>query len=178
MDQVILSTLIAVGVCWYNNKVIKENLKEQLSASASKTYKELITAERIEWINSLRESMADYLSNSYYIDSFYSVYPDQMKKSIVDNPIYKEVIKEAFLIKIKLNPKQLEHNEVIKILDNMQGILIDFFDGKINESTFNDYEDELPKFEKACINLLKKEWEQIKKEANPEQLSVEKEINS
>lgn len=182
MWQVFLSAVIAVGVCLYNNKVIRDNLREQISANSLKTYKELITTERIKWINSLRESMADYLSKAYYFDSLYTAYFHKDLPSIVDDPVYKDLSKASFLIQLKLNPKDKKHKKLNDSLIKMDGILIDFFTPSLEkdkkESYLSEYEAEFPALKEACIDLLKEEWEKVKKEVGLEEIGIEKNRDS
>ena len=51
----------------------------------------------------------------------------------------------------------------------MDGLLVEFFhEGVKSEQWISDYENCIPELAKACNQLIKNEWEYVKKEAKPE----------
>lgn len=160
----VVAGLVAIVVCYFNN-----------SQSISKIYKELIAAERIKWLNSLRECMADYLAKSYYILGLRDQ-PAQQKDVLMKNKLSAEITQLAFLIKLRLNPHDRNHKtlaESLTGLDELTHRLLD--NGENGEAMFALYERKIAELSFICQEVLKEAWENIKLEAKPKEADASKE---
>lgn len=173
--------IVAIIVCainnWYANKKINidqknffktleannEKLQADLYAQSSKTYKELITTERIKWINALRESMAELLSRYQEIVLLKAKIGEEPTTQLINDHLEKirELIKYEYLVKLRLNPNEMKFLEQLSLVS-----------GKvINASTQDalcDADKHVQYFVDLCQKLLKKEWDFVKNEAKPD----------
>jgi len=180
---------VAIVVCYINNRQAKESLARTLDANekklkadmhsqSSKTYKELVTAERIKWLNLLRESMAEYMSQTYILLNL-SVNRDFLsgeskqaanriffQKQIEHN--YKS-INASFLVQLRLNPNQDNHKKLIEYMNELDQKVVKYLKADSeNESLSLSFcvREEVEVFAIKCQELLKEEWDHVKKEAS------------
>ncbi|MCG9559869.1 hypothetical protein [Vibrio kanaloae] len=116
------------------------------------SYINSVTAERVKWINILRENVSKYTGLTYHwVVS--EIDPDSKES--------KEIIRELdqlnMLIRLQINPKEDLGKKVIAHLD------------KIPDLTHKSYEAELKsklhEMVKDVQELLKEEWDKVKDEA-------------
>lgn len=164
MDSTLVSTVISTVISSLIAFIVA---KEKSRAESSKTYKELVTSERIKWLNSLRESIAEYLAKSYYIYSYKSI-NNHDGTSFYNKAISQELYKLSYLVMLRLNHNQENHKRLIEKLNDLNGVLIDFLDGgEVSEEVLQEHEVAIEQFTKACQEVLKTEWDFVKKEATP-----------
>ena len=97
---VVISGIVALAVWYFTNQaLVKKNRNDRLS-QFSKTYKELITSERIKLFNLSRESMAEYLAKAFFVAKKAGSNEDGK-----DN-LYSEFLKAGYLITLLLNQPQ------------------------------------------------------------------------
>lgn len=173
---VILTFLVGV----YNIYTIRKNLK-------STKYIETITTERIKWLNILRDEISDLISIIFEsltffhneIKSIEEQNPNEDKISEINynyskhyfdtntsnfllfkNKIeYAEIIKKLYILKLRFNP-----NEDIETLSYIQ-YFIDFYNKENkSEKDIGEAKNKIDLFVKNIQQLLKNEWEKVKKE--------------
>ena len=152
-------------------KVQRENFEEQrrqfeitLQNQQSKTYKELITSERIKWFNGLRENIVDVVKNISELNMLIAIHDAKVieEKMFFDQYPNKlvEIKYKATLIKLKLNPNEKQYINALDFVLTMPDLII-------NHKEYEDqYREYLMKFENASQIFLKTKWEKIKNEAN------------
>lgn len=181
----VLAGIVAIIVCainnWYAKKKIdndqinflktleanSEKLTADLYAQSSKTYKELITTERIKWVNALRESMAELLSRYQEIGLLkIQIAEEERTQNMVINHTDKirEIGKYEFLVKLRLNPKEKE------FLEQLETVSKKVVGARTLESLVAA-DNAVQEFSNSCQILLKKEWDHIKEEAKPIKIS-------
>lgn len=148
-------------ISMYNNKILRENLKKQLAANSLKTYKEIIAAEGIRRINSLRDYIADYISNSYNLITMQS---QDLDKPIGEDKATKvamrELSKSAHLIQLYLDSREERYKVVLNKLSRLQlyeNVFFGYDDNHDIEGELNDYDREIHDFCKNCQALLNDE---------------------
>lgn len=186
----IMAGLAAIIVCfinyWISNKKIKadketfyKKLQVDIVSQSSKTYKELITSQRIVWLNLLRESMAEYMSRTYLLlslkanKSFLCGETQQVdfEDAFVQKQFdpYYEAVKASFLIQLRLNPKQDNHKKLVKDMNDLDQKVAKYLQGEEESLSLSDISIEVQEFAISCQELLKKEWEFVKIEAKPKE---------
>lgn len=157
---VVISGMAALAVWYFTNQaLVKKNQSDRVSQFA-KTYKELITSERIKLFNLSRESMAEYLAKAFFV----------AKKAGSNeggkDHLYSEFLKAGYLITLLLN--QPKHEKLLAEMDKLNHnlgdlILLD----KVDDSHFKETIGVITAFSQSCQTLLKDEWRFIEIEANP-----------
>ena len=157
---VIISGMVALTVWYFTNQaLVKKNQSDRLS-QFSKTYKELITSERIKLFNLSRESMAEYLAKAFFVAKKAGSNEDGK-----DN-LYSEFLKAGYLITLLLN--EPKHEKLLAEMDKLNHNLGDLILLKnVDEVHFKDTISVLTAFARSCQVLLKDEWRYIENEANP-----------
>ena len=118
-----------------------------------------VTAERVKWINHLRENISNFCGLTHYW-----VHTDLSKEEA--NATLKEIDRLRIYIKLQLNPNDPSDKDLIRIID------------MIPDYTDNSQTEKLKKLTGAAIvstqNLLKEEWNQVKKEAKKGEITIKK----
>lgn len=168
-----------------------KKIRADILTQSSKTYKELITTERISWIGLLRESMTIYIANAekllilgcldtndYPINADKEIYSNQnfikwnsdFKKN--NASVFCEFKRAEALIQLRLNPFQENHKILVSEMHNLTAMIED----KLFIGNKEDIAKDINHFRKCCQELLKSEWEHSKDEAKKNLLTIE-EIN-
>lgn len=158
-----------------------DNFKNQLRIEREKTYKELITKERLIWIGKLREDLTEYITivncligrrSKFLIEKKGNITPEEnfdFYLNIEDD--FNRLVKKAYAIQFRLNPKKkyLEINEVdhIKFRDDMIDLIKILKQGLRDspDKSLEHIQTKLNEFSFQCQELLKYEWEHAKNEA-------------
>lgn len=148
----IVAGLVAFIVCHFNSSPV-----------SSTAYKELIAAERIKRLNSLRQCMVDYLAKSYYI---LNLKYDSEKDYLGTEQNSAEVAQLSFLLKLVLNPQQKAHQALVAKLSELDELAPKLLSmAEDIESLFALYEYKIVEFSKMCQDVLRDEWDIIKPDA-------------
>jgi hypothetical protein len=192
MEPVVISSGVTVIACiitgwisYLNTKKTIENNNEKIKvdilSQSSKTYKELITAERIKWLNEIRLLMAECISKANMIMVLRLV-KNTISGECKDTNSFKDETNDFFeinaqnlrdfftacyLIQFRLNPYQEDHGKIlshISKLENYMGALIG--GGSLfKQEEFDVIGKEIEDMAASCQKLLKSEWELAKREA-------------
>lgn len=150
--------IIASGVAGILSLIaVTISLYVQYYTSRKTTFINTVTSERVRWMGELRDNTSRLCSIAF---------------SLVDNPystnredLAKELNRVAVQIKLLLNPD--EHLNIIKSLESI-----------INSTSFQNLSDNmLNNFVASIQEMLKDEWEKIKKEAREGELPKKSIIN-
>lgn len=116
------------------------------------TYINSVTAERVKWINALRENVSKYAGLTYNW-----VISDVEEGSDESKEILKEIDQLRILIQLQINPKEKLGGKIIFWIDT------------ISSHTHESQKGELKKDLKGMVTdvqeLLKIEWDKVKDEA-------------
>jgi len=114
-------------------------------------YLNIVTSERLKWINALRENISEFLGLAYN----WNLKPDKTRND------YEKITKRADelrnLIRLQLNPDEV----LTKIIDDCIDKVLKLTD-TWNVDDFNSAINEIVKYSRI---LLKQEWEKIKIES-------------
>ncbi len=137
---IIVTFLLGIGNLFYNWRINKRT-----------TFINSVTAERIKWIHSLRESISTFCGKTYYWVMTPDLPPDESQN------IIKQIDKLRMLIKLQLNPNGSHDSEIIRLLDE-----IPLYTQPTNSET-------IKRLIQDMINtsqlLLKEEWGKVKEES-------------
>lgn len=165
MGTALVAIVVSILTCFANNWYNHNKLRADLSTHSKKTYKELITSERIKWVDALREAMADFLSKSHEILVLkFSRLRDEEARKIPFATAYNDLVcyflKTSYLIQLRLNPKE---TAFLQDLDEMSQKILSA------ETVFelSEAQKDIKDFADMCQGLLKAEWERIKEESQP-----------
>jgi Zn finger protein HypA/HybF involved in hydrogenase expression len=174
----LVSGVVAITVCYLNNRNTNKKTEKDLFAQSSKTYKELITSERIKWLNSLRNSMTDYISKLNII------LIRIVRGNNIENELITDLIQSSYLVRFYLNPNQRNHHRLEKDINDLNELINEcmmFSKDEIEEEVAKHINDNKGVFDKADFlnqklysdfqSLLKNEWEFVKEEARPKVVS-------
>jgi hypothetical protein len=138
---IVATFLIGLGNILYNIHINRRT-----------TYINSVTAERVKWINALRENISKYAGLTYNW-----VISDVEEGSDESKEILKEVDQARILIQLQLNPNEELSQKIIAWID------------KVSHSTHESQKDQLKKNLKGMVadaqSLLKEEWDKVKDEA-------------
>jgi len=116
------------------------------------TYINSVTAERVKWINALRENVSKYAGLTYNW-----VISDVEEESDESKEILKEIDQLRILIQLQINPNEKLGKKIIGWIDT------------ISSHTHESQKEELKKDLKSMVTdvqeLLKIEWDKVKDEA-------------
>jgi hypothetical protein len=135
-----------------------------------------VTAERVKWIQKLRENLSTFCGLSYHMHYTpdyrvanlqelrqyreFAQYVDYMEKR--GKEMIEECDKLVMMIKLQLNPDGTQDKEIIKLLDIIP---------KIKDDRHELFEAKLSEIIGHAQILLKEEWEKVKDESEKGRLS-------
>jgi len=115
----------------------------------------MVTAERVKWIQELRSNISKFCGASFSWIAIYSGKPSSDSNEAAE--LLKDIDRLGFLIRLQLNPKEEPDQQIEAIIKRIPG-LIEL--PKLTQLTAS-----LEELTKATQALLKKEWEKVKQEA-------------
>jgi len=108
-----------------------------------------VTFERVKWISDLRENISSFVGLTHH----WIMSND--KEGQKSNEILKDIDKLRYLIKLQLNPEGKYDQEIIKCIETLPQVVYDL----------PKFREESQKLINNTQDLLKQEWEKVKKEA-------------
>nr|DAS74341.1 MAG TPA: hypothetical protein [Caudoviricetes sp.] len=171
MGSFVTSVIIPGVISWYV-------AKREITSKQTTTYKELITAERIKWLNNIREEICNllstaremainYIEESYILSDEEAGEPASIKKEKLDRlydeygNLINQLKRSVTKIVLCINPEK-----DIDFRDKVRKFSEDIYnmsrDTRVEEDGFGSL---IEKMEEDCQDFLKREWEQIKEEA-------------
>ena len=136
-----LTFLIALANILYNIHISKRT-----------TYINSVTAERVKWINSLRDNVSKFIGLTYSW-----VISDVKEGSDESKGILKEIDQVRILIQLQLNPDEDLGKKIISWID------------KASKHTHETQKEQLKEVLQGMVSdvqkLLKEEWDKVKDEA-------------
>ena len=157
---VVISGMVALAVWYFTNQALVKKSQSDRLSQFSKTYKELITSERIKLFNLSRESMAEYLAKAFFVAK-----KAGSNEGGKDN-LYSEFLKASYLITLLLN--EPKHEKLLAEMDKLNHNLGDLIMmAKVDEPHYKEMMGNITAFARSCQELLKTEWRFIEEEAKP-----------
>ena len=142
----LVSGMVGWGTAWYTNRRAHRSVKERMRFDRLMKVSEF----RQAWINSLRDSMAEFQS--------IGITPGQSPAK--NEKFYKSGTK----IELLMNPADPDYDGLVECMYNF----LEASEGNISQKYQND-----PKYVELCQKILKREWERLKGELNdPDQYAV------
>jgi hypothetical protein len=128
------------------------NIVYNIHINRRTTYINSVTAERVKWINALRENISKYAGLTYnWVISNVEEGGEESKE------ILKEIDQVRILIQLQLNPNEELSQNIIAWIDN------------VSQSTHESQKEQLKENLKGMVtdvqSLLKEEWDKVKDEA-------------
>lgn len=152
--------VVGISSCVINLFISKSILKKDYN----KMYKEIITTEKIKSLNLLRETIAQFLAQTYFILSVRSMEITKAK-TLFNKDIIKDLSKSVNLIKLQVKIDNEQSRIFIKLLDELEGLAWEFTcEDNITENLFDDYEITRNQLEEMSIKLIQTEWGIIENE--------------
>lgn len=127
------------------------NLVSNIRASRRTSYINTVTAQRVNWIEQLRQDVASFSGKTY------TWCLSKLEGENGELDILKEIDRLRYVIRLRLNPSGKHDNEIerlMKEIPELTGI-----------SKKEELKAKLDELTKTTQNLLKEEWEKVKKEA-------------
>lgn len=128
------------------------NIVYNISINRRTTYINSVTAERVKWINALRDNVSKFTGLTYNW-----VISDIEEGSKESNEILKDIDQLRILIQLQLNPKEELSKKIIAHIDG------------ISLCTHSSQKDKLKKQLQYMVTdvqeLLKEEWDKVKDES-------------
>ena len=116
------------------------------------TYINSVTAERVKWINALRENVSKYAGLTYnWVISEVKEESDESKE------ILKEIDRLRILIQLQINPKEKLGKKIISWIDTISS--------HTHESQKEKLKQDLKGMVADVQELLKEEWDKVKDES-------------
>ncbi|MCP4988090.1 MAG: hypothetical protein GY928_19195 [Colwellia sp.] len=125
------------------------------------TYINSVTAERVKWVNALRENISKFAGLTYnWVISEVEEGSDESKE------ILKEIDQLRMLIQLQLNPNEELSQKIIAWIE------------KVSQNTHKSQKEQLKECLKGMVtdvqSLLKEEWDTVKDEARKGRLPKKK----
>ncbi|MES9900425.1 MAG: hypothetical protein ABW148_15580 [Sedimenticola sp.] len=128
------------------------NILYNIHINRRTTYINSVTAERVKWINALRENVSKYIGLTYHW-----VMTDLNEESDESKEIIKEIDQVRILIQLQVNPGEPLGEKIISWID------------QVSKHTHESQKEELKKVLQGMVadvqKLLKEEWDKVKDEA-------------
>lgn len=125
------------------------------------TYINSVTAERVKWINALRDNVSKFIGLTYNW-----VIGDVVEGSDESKAMLKEIDQLRILIQLQLNPDEDLGREIISWI------------AKASEHTHESQKEQLKEVLRGMVSdvqkLLKEEWDKVKNEAENGRLPTKK----
>ena len=141
------------------------NIVYNIHINRRTTYINSVTAERVKWINALRENVSEYAGLTYNW-----VISDVEEGSEESKEILKKIDYLRILIQLQLNPTEPLSQKIIEWID------------EISYSTHESQKEQLKKNLRGMVAdvqcLLKEEWDKVKDEAEEGRLPKKKNITN
>jgi hypothetical protein len=125
----------------------------------------VIASNRIKWIENLREDIAEFVAlfseHIYEIGNYHLLKDNDLQKSKLESlaEIVRGVSTKRFLIRIKLNPDEQDHGELLSILDETTQTSFAF----LSDATKSvDVAELSSRIAKVARRITKAEWERAK----------------
>lgn len=141
----------------------KQKFEAEIRSKHSETYKMLITAERIKWLNNIRDEMCKMLTQAYSLamNAVESTDNNDKETDLKYAELITGINMHAIKINLMINPNDESDEELKqKILSFVKEIVSLSGDG-----ITNGYNEKIREIEKECQKFIKKEWTVIKNEA-------------
>lgn len=139
--------------------------KKMIRKDYNKMYKDIVTSERIKWLNNLREVMVEFIATAQEVLIIKTNYLNSQNNDFVgDN---KDIIfkfnKTIYAIQLRLNPDNLDEIAFLKKLEFFHDDVVNSY--KVDDIAFIDTHSKMDEIALLCQQFIKIEWEHIKKEA-------------
>jgi len=157
---VVVSAIVQIIVAFINKKQLNEQLKRQAEIAQKQIHANTVTENRKEWINEMRNVLAEFLSISS--DVFFDLH---VAKSKTFNEHISSSFPKLTLLKNKtelfLNPKEEISHKIIEGMSKVIGLIIPHKEEELNDVT-NDFNNLYGDLLVNSKILLKDEWERVK----------------
>jgi hypothetical protein len=157
----LLIGILTVLANWFisknQRKITLENLKIQTELAKQSIKKDILSKNRQEWINTLRNDVASYLSSH----ELAKLIVKHDKKGNDTPPEYREEFKNfqslEYKINLLVNPNEDKSNKLIGLMKQLN-----LSTGYYSNDKENDYENTKEEIIKTTQSILKEEWERVK----------------
>lgn len=151
---VIVSAIITIKVTKSQINSARELLKEEVSNQAESALLQVranvISSNRQDWINSLRNEVSAFVADSVIASSMLS---QKVGDSVGALELMKAILLRIQKVRLLLNPSESEHNELVLA---MQDVFTNLRNDKYDITSSNN------KIIEISQGVLKKEWERVK----------------
>ena len=154
---VIVGPLIQLKIAKNSREQLKEQLERQNEIAQKQIHANTVTANRKEWINSLRETVAEYISESTRAYLGRDIKTESLEVDIVNST--STIVTLQYKIEFLLNPKKEKSIQIKKILDDILSLMLKEEESKKNSGEFGELSRNLALVIKE---ILKEEWERVK----------------
>jgi hypothetical protein len=126
----------------------------------------VIASNRIKWIEGLREDIAEFVAlfseHIYEIGGFHLLKDEDSRNEKLESlaEIVRKVSTKRFLIRIKLNPDEEDHGELLKILEETTESSWAYMDDKSKKVDMSRLSSKIAKISRK---ITKAEWERAKR---------------
>ena len=131
----------------------KRSFAAQIGISRSQLNVSVLSKNRQDWINTLRDSISEYVS----IITNWAINGSIEEKNKNNNIINERLLFLKSKIELLINPKEDDHTKLVNLLDQILKNIIHCVDG--HES---DIDNLLREITNVSQTILKREWERVK----------------
>jgi hypothetical protein len=125
----------------------------------------VIASNRIKWIEDLRVDIAEFVAlfseHIYEIGNYHLLKDGDSRKTKLESlaEIVRKVSTKRFLIRIKLNPDEQDHVELLNMLDESRQTSIAYLDDKAKPVDIPEFSSRVAKIARS---ITKAEWKKAK----------------
>jgi hypothetical protein len=120
-------------------------------------YATIVSSSRHNWINTLRDTISEFLSSCSRVVIFYPLEKGERNLSVLLERVSLLKHKVALL----LNPNETLHRELLRAVYELNGITME--NAGTNQSKSSDFGNVNRKLTESAQKVLKSEWEIVKK---------------
>lgn len=159
-----ISAATSIVACLIGVYFNYKNTNKILHNEYLKTYKKIITAERINWIGKLRKDLAKFISLGE-ISIANKVANKKVNKSIPDEKVL-EVMEQLYfykaMVELRINP---EEDDVPKAMNELLETVSKKWEESDFDVEFNNAKKSVAKLSMLSRRFNKKEWDVVRSEA-------------
>jgi hypothetical protein len=135
--------------------IAKLTIRSQTRIAAQNIRAEVLSRNRQEWINTLRDNIAQFIS---LISTFAIEIKDRNKKNTLDK--MERVLLLQSMILLLINPKEEDHGKLDALMRDAIACLGELEKGETGEKNMPDIREEMLQLSQQ---ILKREWKRVKK---------------
>ena len=150
----ILSLVVAILAVFIGPMLSLKSTKAQIDSSSKIARKNIVAPIRQNWINELREILAELLVTTTYY------WTEENLGSVAKNEYHLRIRQLISKLQLYINPKEKPHIELVESVIKLERLMF----GGDNEKSIRDFWEAHGETQAKAQEILKREWERVKNE--------------